>query len=52
MPYSDIHSVTEAVYATGIHTTDQPKVEFALAVYIHAYPCNVLSLWVYIGALT
>ncbi|RWS23132.1 coiled-coil and C2 domain-containing protein 2A-like protein, partial [Leptotrombidium deliense] len=51
MPFLDIESVTEAVYATGVHLIDDKKVDFALAVYIHPYPCNVLSVWVYIAAL-
>ncbi|RWS04581.1 Coiled-coil and C2 domain-containing protein 2A-like protein [Dinothrombium tinctorium] len=51
MPFVDLQSVTEAVYATGVHLVDDKKVDFALAVYIHPYPCNVLSLWVYIAAL-
>jgi PREDICTED: coiled-coil and C2 domain containing 2A-like, partial len=52
MAYQSIEAVTDTVFATGIHLIEGPKVDFALAVYLHPYPCNVLSVWVYIGALT
>ncbi|XP_036083416.1 coiled-coil and C2 domain-containing protein 2A isoform X2 [Rousettus aegyptiacus] len=51
MPYSDLGPLVEAVYSTGVHNTDAPSVEFALAVYIHPYPKNVLSVWIYVASL-
>ncbi|XP_019494548.1 PREDICTED: protein CC2D2B [Hipposideros armiger] len=51
MPYTDVQSVIDAVYQTGIHTSEFPQTEFALAVYIHPYPNNVLSVWVYLASL-
>lgn len=51
MLYTDFNSVTEAVYATGVHLAEDKRVEFALAAYVHPYPSNVLSVWVYIAAL-
>ncbi|XP_047557975.1 protein CC2D2B isoform X3 [Lutra lutra] len=51
MPYTDVQSVTDAVYQTGIHSSEFPQTEFALAVYIHPYPNNVLSVWVYLVSL-
>lgn len=51
MPYTTIDAVTEAVYATGVHFIDEKDVTFALAVYLHPYPCNVISVWIYIAAL-
>jgi coiled-coil and C2 domain-containing protein 2A len=51
MPYTRIDKVIEAVFNTGVHMNDDPQVEFALAVYIHPYPNNVLSLWVYVATL-
>ncbi|XP_075400630.1 coiled-coil and C2 domain-containing protein 2A isoform X2 [Tenrec ecaudatus] len=51
MPYSEVKPVIEAVYSTGVHNIDVPNVEFALAVYIHPYPKNVLSVWIYIASL-
>ncbi|XP_008049873.1 protein CC2D2B [Carlito syrichta] len=47
MPYTDVQSVIDAVYQTGIHCSEFPQTEFALAVYIHPYPSNILSVWVY-----
>ncbi|XP_045710345.1 protein CC2D2B [Phyllostomus hastatus] len=52
MPYTDIQSIVDAVYQTGIHSSEFPHTEFALAVYIHPYPNNILSVWVYLASLT
>nr|XP_034994419.1 protein CC2D2B [Zootoca vivipara] len=51
MPYLDLQSITEAVYQTGIHSSEVPNTEFALAVYIHPYPNNMLSVWIYLVSL-
>ncbi|XP_054996606.1 coiled-coil and C2 domain-containing protein 2A isoform X2 [Sorex araneus] len=51
MAYSDTKPLVEAVYSTGVHNIDVPNVEFALAVYIHPYPRNVLSVWIYVASL-
>nr|XP_012622407.1 protein CC2D2B isoform X1 [Microcebus murinus] len=51
MPYTDLQSVIDAVYQTGIHSSEFPQTEFALAVYIHSYPSNILSVWVYLASL-
>ncbi|XP_062068692.1 coiled-coil and C2 domain-containing protein 2A isoform X3 [Lepus europaeus] len=51
MAYSEVKPLIEAVYSTGVHNIDVPNVEFALAVYIHPYPKNVLSVWIYVASL-
>lgn len=51
MRYTDVQSVIDAVYQTGIHSSEFPQTEFALAVYIHPYPSNILSVWVYLASL-
>ncbi|XP_029649306.1 coiled-coil and C2 domain-containing protein 2A-like isoform X1 [Octopus sinensis] len=51
MSFTDIPSVVQSIYEMGIHSYDTSNVEFALAVYIHPYPNNILSVWVYIAAL-
>ncbi|XP_068799446.1 coiled-coil and C2 domain-containing protein 2A isoform X5 [Struthio camelus] len=51
MPFSEVRPLIEAVHSTGVHTIDVSNVEFALAVYVHAYPQNVLSVWIYIASL-
>ena len=51
MPFSEVRPLIEAVHSTGVHTIDISNVEFALAVYIHAYPQNVLSVWIYVASL-
>lgn len=52
MPYTDVDAVMEAVKATGVHSNESEDVEFALAAYIYPYPCDVLSVWVYVASLT
>ncbi|KAM7074277.1 protein CC2D2B [Molossus nigricans] len=52
MPYTGVQSVIDAVYQTGIHASEFPQTEFSLAVYIHPYPNNILSVWVYLASLT
>ncbi len=52
MPFTDFESITEAVFATGVHLSEDKKVEFALAVHVHPYPCNIFSVWIYVSALT
>ena len=51
MKYSDVNTIVETVYSTNVHISENARVEFALAVYIHPYPNNVLSVWVYVGTL-
>ncbi|XP_074848612.1 coiled-coil and C2 domain-containing protein 2A isoform X2 [Carettochelys insculpta] len=51
MPFSEVKPLIEAVHSTGVHNIDVSNAEFALAVYVHAYPSNVLSVWIYIASL-
>ncbi|KAJ7402747.1 Coiled-coil and C2 domain-containing protein 2A [Pitangus sulphuratus] len=51
MPYSEVRPLIEAVHSTGVHAIDVSNVEFALAVYVHPYPQNVLSVWIYVASL-
>lgn len=51
MPYNEINPIVDAVFSTRVHAHDTSDVEFALAVYIHPYPNDVLSVWVYVASL-
>ncbi|KAL2089530.1 hypothetical protein ACEWY4_014218 [Coilia grayii] len=51
LPFSEIQPIIEAVYSTGVHKAEMSNVEFALAVHVHPYPNNVLSVWVYLASL-
>uniref|UniRef100_A0A8C4Z5I0 C2 domain-containing protein n=1 Tax=Gadus morhua TaxID=8049 RepID=A0A8C4Z5I0_GADMO len=51
LPFSELRPVVEAVFSTGVHSAEASNVEFALAVYVHPYPNNVLSVWVYLASL-
>ncbi|XP_068599686.1 coiled-coil and C2 domain-containing protein 2A [Brachionichthys hirsutus] len=52
LPFSEIRPIIEAVHSTGVHNVQASNVEFALAVYVHPYPNNVLSVWLYLASLT
>ncbi|XP_013886702.1 coiled-coil and C2 domain-containing protein 2A [Austrofundulus limnaeus] len=52
LPFSEIRPIVEVVHSTGVHNIQTSHVEFALAVYVHPYPNNVLSVWVYLASLT
>ncbi|XP_066945130.1 coiled-coil and C2 domain-containing protein 2A isoform X2 [Macrobrachium rosenbergii] len=49
--YSNMANVVEAVHSTGVHLTQAPSVEFALAVCVKSYPAYVISVWVYVASL-
>ncbi|XP_038647533.1 coiled-coil and C2 domain-containing protein 2A isoform X2 [Scyliorhinus canicula] len=51
LSFSELRPIVEAVHSTGVHNTMIPHVEFALAVYVHPYPNNVLSVWIYVASL-
>nr|XP_046248250.1 coiled-coil and C2 domain-containing protein 2A isoform X2 [Scatophagus argus] len=51
LPFSEIQPIIEAVHSTGVHNIQTSNVEFALAVYVHPYPNNILSVWVYLASL-
>ncbi|XP_048455338.1 coiled-coil and C2 domain-containing protein 2A isoform X2 [Rhincodon typus] len=51
MAFSELSPIIEAVHSTGVHNTVIPQVEFALAVYVHPYPNNILSVWIYVASL-
>ncbi|XP_034250216.1 coiled-coil and C2 domain-containing protein 2A [Thrips palmi] len=52
LPYTSVEAIVEAVRATGVHHNQDENAEFALAVYIHPFPNNILSIWVYVASLT
>merc|ERR1712226_810126 len=52
LPLTTMQAILDEVYSTGVHLTPGSEVEFALAVYLHAYPNSVYSVWVYVACLT
>ncbi|KAG5455563.1 MAG: hypothetical protein BJ554DRAFT_4986 [Olpidium bornovanus] len=50
--FTDVDSVVEAVHATDVFSVEDPQAEFALAVACNGYPCDVVSVWVYVASLT
>lgn len=51
LAYSDIQHIVSTVERTGVHLCEDQKVEYALAVYVHPYPNDVLSVWLYVASL-
>lgn len=51
LAYSGEKAVIERVRATGIHAYENQNVEFAVAVHIHPYPNDILSVWIFIASL-
>ncbi|KAG6456839.1 hypothetical protein O3G_MSEX009995 [Manduca sexta] len=52
MPFVSTKCMTSRVKSTGLHLTDEPGAEFALAVDVFSYPNNVVSVWVYIATIS
>lgn len=50
MTFKSLEALKKLVLQTKIHTVNRQDVEFAMTVHIKAYPCNVLSVWVYLVA--
>lgn len=51
MRYISMANVVKRLKSTGVHLNPNSRVEFGLAIHIQAYPCNVLSLWVFVVAM-
>ena len=51
LAYSDIQHIVSTVERTGVHLCEDQKVEYALAVYDHPYPNDILSVRLYIASL-
>lgn len=47
-PYSNLSAISDRIRSTGIHLNMHKEVEFATAVYIHSYPNNIMSVWVFL----
>ena len=47
--YSDLQQLLITVERTGIHLCENKNVEYSLAVHVHFYPNDVLSVWVYVA---
>ena len=46
--YASILHIVSAVEQTGLHLTENRRAEFSLSVYVHPYPNDVVSVWVFI----
>lgn len=51
MRYISMANVVKRLKPTGVHLNSDSRVEFGMAVHIQPYPCNVLSLWVFVVAM-
>jgi len=48
--FTSLENLWKLVQTTKMHAVPRQDVEFGLAVYIKAYPANMLSVWVYLAA--
>lgn len=46
-PFNGIDQLARQIYSTGLHLNSDEKVDFVIAVHLHAYPQNVYSVWIY-----
>ena len=44
--------IWEEVKSTKLHKLQDKDAEFSVSVYVHPYPSNVLSVWLYVAAFT
>ena len=51
LTYTDVQPILDKVMHTNLWQADGPKIQFAIATYVHAYPNDVCSVWVYIVAV-
>jgi len=50
--FTNLDALWEEVKNTGMHEIVGSNVEFVLSVFVYAYPCNVISVWIYLLSLS
>jgi len=50
--FKSVEDLWNLVRQTGMHAINKQDIEFAMAVHIQAWPCGILSVWVYLAAWT
>ena len=50
--FTNIENIVKAVERTRIHDNKHPDVQFAVAVKIFPYPCDVASVWIFLCSIT
>lgn len=50
--FTNLDALWEEVKNTGMHEIVGSNVEFVMSVFVFAYPCNVISVWIYMMSLT
>ena len=51
MAYTEMRPLVSRVEDTNIFKADAPGIQFVLTAYVHAYPNNVCSVWIYVALL-
>ena len=46
-----MQQLLRTVERTGIHLCEDKKVEYSMAVYVHSYPNDVLSVWIFVVSM-
>ncbi|KAJ8935130.1 hypothetical protein NQ318_015785 [Aromia moschata] len=50
--FTSLSNILKKVKSLGIHIQEEGNTEFALAIYIHVYPGQLLSIWIFIANAT
>lgn len=48
--FTNLDDLWEVVKTTRMYAVNRKDIEFALAVQVEAYPCTVLSVWIFLAA--
>lgn len=52
---ADLDQLSRLIYATNLHLTHfghPNQVEYVISCYVHPYPSDLFSLWIFLAALT
>jgi hypothetical protein len=48
--FTNLDDLWEVVKSTRMYAVNRKDIEFSLAVQVEAYPCTVLSVWIFLAA--
>jgi hypothetical protein len=46
---TNLQQIWDLVKNTKMHEIDNQSIEFSLSVHLKAYPCNIMSVWIYLA---
>lgn len=51
LKYTDTEEIANKAFQLNLHKSEDPKAEFAVAVYVAGYPNKIYSVWIYIATM-